>query len=224
MPGPTQERPHLGQLFAEGIMQRFVKKPLWGKPYMECSSHLMLGAYLYERAAILGRARSQSLPLLLQMCSSQEETSALEKFARDSAQGRLSRFAGSPANFPDFYLTTEAALASGQSLPPGSGFLFLEAHAKRKVPLRTSMEKLSMSTTEALAFGTIYPDLVNTMLRSYGEIDTNQWRFAREAGLDIPAEPPAASVEQLEQEVLSVVAPFVAHFYPHLVKPLNLSL
>jgi len=198
----NQQPPVLWQLFAEGIFQRFVKKPLLGKPYLEFTAHAMLAAKVYEQGAILGRARSNSLALLLQMCSSTDDTSGLEGLARQWAEGRLANCQGTPGNFLDFYLTSEAAKGAGQALPSGAGFSFLEAHGKRKLPLETSVPMLAASCTEGLAFGVLYPDLLQAMLRNH----------------------PVKSVLQLEQEVLSTVAAFAATYYTHLVEPLKLAL
>lgn len=228
MHDPIEQRPILSELFTEGILQRFVKKPLLGKPYLEFSAHAMLAVHLYERGAILGRARSRFLPQLLEMCllpkHTLEDVPGLEKFTTEQVHSRLSRFAGSATSFFDFYLTTEAARAEGQSLPAGYGFQFLQAHGKRKVPLETSVAMLWGDSTEGVAFGAMYPQLAETMMRAYSEMDPEEWRRFRSAGLDIPDRPPTATVDQLEQEVLSVVAPFAAHFYPHLVRPLKLAL
>jgi hypothetical protein len=228
MHDPTEQRPILWELFAEGILQRFVKRPLLGKPYLEFLAHAMLAVHLYEQGAILGRARVGFLPQLLEMCllpkNTVEDLPDIEKFTREQVQSRLSRFAGSPTSFFDFYLTTEAARAAeAQNLPPEYGVLFLQAHGRRKVPLETSGAMLWGNNTEGVAFGAMYPELTETMMRAYSEMDPEELRRFRSAGLDIPDWSTTATIDQLEQEVLSVVAPFAAHFYPDLARLLKLS-
>jgi hypothetical protein len=228
MADANQPAPTLAGLFAQQILAQYVRKPLFGKPYLTSASVLMTAAWVYQCCAILGRARSRFLPLLLEMCSGgpdPEHVRRLEDAARQEAPQRLRRFRGSPTDFADFYLTTEAARVAGKPLFPGEGYSLLLPLSKDKVALddTNANAKLWAASVDGVVFGTMYPERVQTMASCYSESHADAQRVA--AALLDPhrtAPKPSPTFDQLEQEVLASVAHLAAQSYPHLLKRLKL--
>jgi hypothetical protein len=141
-----------------------------------------------------------------------------------SVTDRIKKYGKEPESFRDFWLKTE--------LPQVEAILFsdldtIKRASKEKCRLGEMIPMLNLSLLEGIGFGATYPELTESMWRQEYEtppdLDPHQREireWAEAAGVVDPWE--SARLEQIEHEVLVLVAYFVAEYYPELVEPLGL--
>jgi len=231
MTNSSQRPPFLAYLAREPI-RRIWKKDILGRPYVLFLPFLITGLGLYMMGIALGHARRDKFELLLNLLYDKPpkrgELKSLTNDLTNLAQKRLddyrSCYEKEPNSFFDLFIKTELKRAGFDfEMPPKS----LQKAARMKLPLKVEPGPILLAEDdimEGIAFGASFPELTEKMWKRGSEIDLGEWHKWRERGLDIAEHPIPPVLEEVEREVLRVVAVYVSEYYPQLMKPLGLEL
>lgn len=228
----NSQRPSFLVYLAKEPVSRIWKKDILGRPYVLFLPFLITGLGLYTMGVALGYARRDKFEVLANLFySSPQKRGELKSLINDLtnlAHGRLDGYVDSyekqPDSFFDLFIRTELKKADlSFEMPPKR----LQKAAKMKLPLKMAYGPLQMAAgfiMEGVAFGASFPELTEKMWKKSCGIDLDEWHKWRERGVDITEQPTPMTLEEAEQEVLHVVAVYVAEYYPQLMKPLGLHL
>jgi len=207
----------LGQYMSEETLGPLVKKKLFGGyevPFGPCIFYV--STWLFQKGAILGRARFDRLNVLVKLFTAPGNEDDFCITLRETAKKRLADFAKEPDSFPSFWLET--------------GFSTLDLTdmnlLKTRIRLGQIFSYLDFWLSSGIGFGATYPDLVEKMWKKTFNtpIDQHEWARAREYGLDIPEEQTMLPLDDMEQHVLLEVSRYVYEYFPQLMGPLNLKI
>lgn len=234
--GGESTRPTLAEYLAGEELGRLVEKRLLRRGYnVGLAPFLITGLSVFQKAALLGRARRDRLEILAEMFVGLDAlagTRAQLGLPSQAARGRqwvveylrkvasdgMRYYGEEPESFLDLWLTSFA--------PPEVDFRDPEKMrhlAKKRIRLGMALDWLDRWVLVGISFGATFPDLTEGLWReSYEEIDLRSWAEAREYGLDIPEQPTPLPLEDMEQQVLLEVAAYAMEYFPELVTPLGL--
>ena len=213
----------LMQHLAREEVRRLAAKRLFGGGYYVPLLPLFwTGLWLFQKGAILGRARRDRLELLAKMLFQPGSEQNVYWVLNGLATARMEKYGKEPDDFVDFWVRTELPEAT-------AGHLFdvdvLKWLSKRKMRLGEALNKVNSWVLSGIAFGATYPDLTERMWNKFGERrDPASWAEARRAGLDLPEEDTILSLEEMGHTVLAEVADYALEYFPELVEPLGLRL
>jgi hypothetical protein len=221
--GPTvTRRPSLAFYLSGQLVLGLTERSLFGGRKMPFRHLLLAELYLFQKGALLGRARSDRLALLAKLVTTPGGETAFAVNADEFAAMRLSEYGGQPTNFVDFIWKTEYRRA-GVEYP--SDYRRVMQLARQKAPLRDVEPTLYAVFSEGIAFGAVFPNLVSRMWRNtYEDIDSAALDSARRLRIDLPKVLPRIALKEAENEVLSETAAYVAAWWPELASPLRLAL
>ena len=215
-------RPTLMAHLGIEAMARIIQKGLFGRPYVRFYPFLMVGCWLYQTGAILGRARPY-LDILARMFSEPGREREVYKYLLDLSAERIARYGKLPDSFFDFFMTTEYQKAGITWPPPNLDVM--KRIDNKKIPLEQAEPIAKWFLLEGIGFGAAFPDLTERMWRqTYETHDPELWARARRAGLEIPEQFAPLPLEEMEQIVLLEVASYAMEYFPELVEPLGLRL
>ena len=202
----------LSHYLAAEPLRAKTRKRLFGKPYICYGDLLDVSCFLYETAAILGRARRHRLRILTKMLVSYPSLENVENLMREmqkDATGRLERYKArsgkEPEDFYSFIKDGELAQIGLGSSSPGRK---LRKTLKRKHHLTgDTLHSVSLNVLGGIGFGRYFPEHTVTMYRNR--------QFRNRA---------CVSYEIREEQILNQIAPFIQKYFPDLVQPLDLTL
>ena len=194
---------------------QIAQKKLLGGYDVPMGAFFLTGGWLFQKGAILGRARHDSLITLAGLLASKpEEIPAVLKVVADDLLGNAGSETESITNF--FF----------KAMLPNIDIYDLDTLRKldkEKRRLGELIPKIEEYVISGIAVGAIYPDLTEKMLRAfYAKRDDKTWTLARKAGVDLPEQDTELSLEDVEQQVLLEVAEYATAYFPQLVEPLGL--
>jgi hypothetical protein len=131
-----------------------------------------------------------------------------------------------PSTSAALYFAPEATRLIGilrdAGLTDAQDWLDMHKVASHRIPLSRNFENLQMAVAQGIGFGSRYPELTSQLLTD--EIDAEKYHRLRAAGLDVPAAPPAAkTMQQRQEQVLSMIRPYIEQAWPDLVAALGLT-
>ena len=209
---------HLGM----PIVRRIANRGLLGRVNVRIQDFMFAGFWLYQTGAVLGRARSDYASLLAKMLVIPGENEhRLAEFLLDLGTERLRQYSGEPNSFLSLFYSTEWQ-NFGYSWP--YDYKAIDSLGSRKMKLDRHTElKLKMFVVEGIGLGVKQPDLTALMWKNTWDTpDHTLWRYARQAGLDIPEAPTRIPLVERERDVLLQVADYATRYHPELLDPLRL--
>lgn len=216
-------------------VKKVAKTRVLGGPYIRTYDLFVVISFVYECAALLGRARSNRADVLEKMLTGPGVTEGtFIQYVRTLAKKRLDAFRSEAGKEPDtffeFIQARELEKATGVRL---HYFLKADFRVDRKI-MKTFDAKWSVEDfqpliwqfgNEGIGFGLSFPELTEKMYRNaYEHINSALWSEAREAGLSISEEPTIVSLEERQDAVLQMVAAYTSEYYPELLALLDLRL
>jgi len=214
----------LGQHMSHEALKPLVKKKLLGGYEVLFGPCICtVSIWLFQKGALLGRARSGRLNVLVELLPITWANSGKEAdvcgVLREEAKKRLDDFGMEPDSFPTFWLKTEFSTLDLSSLE----VLML---SMKKVRLDKILPKLDTWLMSGIGFGATYPELVQKMWVGTYEtlIDMDKWVKSREYGLAIPKEQIPMPLGEKEQHVLLEVGRYVYKYFPQFLEPLGLRI
>lgn len=206
-------------------MGHLIQKGLFRGHYVWFLPFLVVGGWLYETGAILGRARRDRLEILAGMLCEPGREEGFCEWLYDLARKRIAEYGGEPDSFFRFFTEIELGKAGLSLSDPRQ----LKRAADMKLPLEQAGTMSQLHFLEGIGFGSAFPDLTERMWRqTYEPIKQDVWDACAEAqryGWRIPVpEGPPPTLEQREQQVLLEVTYFAMEHFPELVEPLGLRL
>ena len=212
----------LGQYMSKGTLGPLVRKKLFGGYEVPLGPCLInVSTWLFQKGAILGRARFDRLDVLVKLlsCDPEREEDACSELRR-VAKKRLDNFGREPHSFHTYWWETEF-----------STFDFTDSNVLKSLSVKkVCLEEIASSVDywlySGIAFGATYPQLVAKIwIQTYETSKPNEWAMAREQyGLDIPEEQTLLPLDEMEQGVLLEVGRYVFDFFPQLMEPLGLKM
>lgn len=207
----------LGQYMSKDTLGPLLKKRLFGGyevPFGSCIFNV--STWLFQKGAILGRARFDRLNILVRLLTTSGKEDDFCNMLMEVAEKRLADFGKEPDSFPTFWLET--------------GFSTLDLTdvnmLKTRMPLAQILSYLDFWLSSGIGFGASYPDLVEKMWEKTFNtpIDQHEWARARESGLDIPEKQTMLPLDDMEHHVLLEVGRYVSEYFPQLLESLGLKI
>ena len=195
-----------------------VQRRLFGKPYLLFGNYLVVSWYMYEAGAVLGRAKRDRLVTLERIlargaAARQGETI---RFLQGEAEVQLRRFGQKPDNFFEFILWRDL-----DTHRPFADVDTTRRALDTKVMLEGVEPIIKIWGLEGIGFGSLFPQLTETMYRRGHDISAERWSHARRQGLVLPEQPVAVSFEEGEKHILSRVETYTREYFPELVVALG---
>jgi len=210
---------------SEEALGPIIRKKLFGGyevPLGPCI--FIVSTWLFEKGAVLGRARSDCLNVLVKLLpvtwANPEKEDNICSSLQEVAKKRLQVFGKDPDLFHVFWHETQFNEYDLSNLD------VLRMLSMKKVRLGEIMPKLDEWLMCGIGFGATYPHLVHRMWVKTHETpkDPDKWARARKDGLDIPEEQTLQCLDDIEQHVLLQVGRYVYEYFPHLIEPLSLRI
>lgn len=214
----------LGQHMSHEALRPLVRKKLFG------GYEVLLGPcictvsiWLFQKGAILGRARSGRLNVLAKLLPRTWANSGKETdicgVLQEEAKKRLDDFGIEPDSFPTFWLKTEFSTLDRTNLE-------LIMLSMKKVPLGKIVPKLDTWLMSGIGFGATYPELVQKMWKGTYEtlMNMDKWMKSKEYGPAIPKEQTPLPLEEMEQNILLEVGRYISIYFPQLLDILGLRI
>jgi len=207
--------PTLGEHFL-GDCKHMVSKRLFGGYQMRLGSVFFAGLWVFQKGALLGRARRSSFQTLGSLVA--KPGSNVAEAMKQGAEERMSRIASREvADFWEFWRQTEYPNVAFGDLKVLK-FLF-----RRKIRLYKVISKAAFWAAEGIGFGATFPDFIESLWRrTYENPDLENWNRARQVGLDLPEHQTLLPLEEVEPQVLAEVRAFAQQNRLDLVGPLSL--
>ena len=203
-------------------MRQVIETRPFGEPYIRFSNFLQVCSFLYETAALLGRAKRDKSMVLEKMVASPEKEGDFIRYLQQRAEKRLGKFGAEPTSFYVFIASTELQ-SVGLSLT-ASPAMTLKKAFDEKWPLKTTEPFIKILGTEGIGFGSKFPDLTEKMYKNAHEnVDMKTWSEMKAHGVILPERPTVVSLEQQERATLTMLASYASEYFPELVGPLGLS-
>ena len=208
--------PTLGEHFLGDCASQMVSKRLFGGYQMTLGSMVYAGLWVFQKGALLGRARRSSFETLASLVG--QSGSKLAQVMKQSAEARMSRSSSSEvATFWQFWCLTEY---------PNIAFGDLEVWkvlGRKKIRLGEVLSRAPFWAADGIGFGAMFPDVTESLWRrSYEIADPEKWKRARQAGVELPEHETLLPLEEMESQVLAEVRAFAQENRPDLVGPLAL--
>ena len=210
--------PTLGELFLGDLASRLVSKRLFGGYQMPLGSMVYAGLWVFQKGALLGRARRSSFQALASLVAQAGSDESVAQVMRQGAEERMRRSSSSQVGtFWEFWCLTEY---------PTSPFGDLEAWkvlGRKKVRLGEVLSRAPFWAADGIGFGAMFPDVTESLWRrSYEIADPEKWKRARQAGVALPKNETLLPLEEMEPQVLAEVRAFAQQNRPDLVGLLTL--
>jgi hypothetical protein len=205
------------------------RKGLFSGEYVLFAEYLSHAQLLYETSAVLGYIYRDRLETFAELFSEPGRQADVAKLlvSGTSVADRLAGLPNEPKNFNDLFFTPElmkqarnfglTQLPELTKSPDVSRKVF-----RLKIPVQVAFQHSSMTALEGIQLGTQYPELTQKLF-SYKH-DTEEWRFAYEAGLEIgPSPPETVPWKERQVEAMTLIKPFIEKARPDLLSKLGLG-
>jgi len=214
-------------------VQKVMKKPLFGAPYIRLFNYFEVLTFMYMSGAILGRARHNKLNILGKMLIIPGATAGKAvKVLQDEAKKRLNNFRNEvgkePDTFYEFIQFRELERATGLSLTDtieaySSGNKKIMEAFDEKFPVAAGELFIKSFGLEGIGFGSSFPESTERMYKNtYEHVDMDLYSKLKAWGLALAEKPAKMGLEEVEETVLQMVAAYTLEYYPELLDPLEL--
>ena len=200
-----------------------------GELYIRLGDYYELLEFIYKSGAVLGRAMRDKLHILEKLLVPRLEPSSID-FLQELAEKRCDTFRQETDEQPDSFIkfieleTLKHDMGISWFVSYSSGNEKAKKALDKRIPIETEAAfTLNRYGLEGIGFGSRFPELTERMCRTDYENIMSEWTEARACGLDVPNKPPVESLDKREENVLQVVAAYVAKYYPELLDPLGLD-
>jgi len=222
----TTVRLSLGQYVVQDATTPFVEKKLLAGYRVDVGLVMyVIGPGVFQKGAVLGRARAERLHILAKMllADADESDEANKSFCqelRKRTQRRLKEYGQDPGELAPFSLQFE--FPDYDMLNPAT----IETMVGQKTHLAEALSLLNQWYLDGIGFGATYPKLLEEVWIKTYEKDKDQdlWANARKYGLDIPEDREGLPLADVEQQVLLEVGLYAHEFFPKLVDALSLRI
>lgn len=218
-------QPSLGQHLGTRAVSRVVTKGLFGGYFVRFSPLFWgAGLWVFEKGAVLGRARSDRLEIVARMLSQpgreRDACDFLRRTGIEQIKQWVEEYGKEPDSFHDFWAKTQFEGIDLLDLD------MIKRLSNKKYRLGEVLPKLNEWLARGIGFGAASPELTESMWRNTYEVtrDEDRWVKAARAELSIPDQPARLTLEEMQHLVLFQVAEYAAEYFPELIKPLGLLL
>ncbi len=210
--------PTLGEHFLGDLASQLVSKRLFDGYQMPLGSMVYLGLWVFQKGALLGRARRSSFHALASLVAQPGSGESVAQVMRQGAEERMRRSSSSQVTtLWEFWCLTEY---------PNIAFGDLEVWkvlGRKKVRLGEVLSRAPIWAADGIGFGAMFPDVTESLWRrSYEIADLENWKRARQAGVKLPEHETLLPLEEMEPQVLAEVRAFAKQNRPDLVGLLTL--
>jgi len=217
----TPDRPTLMEHLSRQEVRRIAEQRLLGAPDVQLLSLFWTGLLLFQKGAILGRARADRLDVLAKMLFEPGTEGNVRRLVDSLAADLINKYGGEPSSFLDFWAKTELPQELASTLFDAG---VMEKLSEKRIQMAEAGDKVAYWVLSGIAFGAKFPEIIEKMWQEMREThDTDAWVQARRWGLAIPGDDTPLSLEEMERSVLREVATYASEYFPELVEPLGLS-
>ncbi len=215
----NQERMMLGERFAMDAVGPVVEKNKSGGYEISGFNMLISGLWVFQKGAILGRARADRIEVLAKLVAQEGGEEKMCAFWRSSSEKLLDDSGKRQSSFMDLWTKLRFP-----SVDLGNMDVLKTLHS-RKYRLGEMLPQFQVAAAVGIGLGALYPELVQKMWINAYETDRDRqiWEKARSAGLDIPGKQSHLPLREMEELVLLEVYDFAKDYHPSLIKPLDLN-
>ena len=213
-------RPTLGEHFLTEMPTDALRKKRFGGYEVLAGEAVFGTAWVFHRAAILGRARADRLDGLAELLRLRRSPSGqpkpIDEALKAVAVETVAQVKTAPRSLLDYWLLTELPSADWSEAA-------LVRLRTASVPLAAVLSGANAAAAAGLAFGAAYPQAVEVLWSdAQHQAGPGPWSRAQRAGVPLTDRPERMSLATAEKSVLEDVATFVAAHYPQLLEPLKL--
>ena len=214
------ERPMLGERFAMEACAGVIKKKRSGGYEISGFNVMIASMWVFQKGAILGRARSDHINTLAQLVAVEGDEEKMCTFFKNATEEILKQYGKEPSSFLDF---SQKTLFSGIDF---GNIDTTKAFYNKKYRLGEILPDFQGVVAMGIGFGALRPELVKKMwIDSYEkDYDLDKWAEVRRYGLDIPEKQSHVPLAEIEDQVLLEVSEFVKEYDPSLIKSLGLRM
>ena len=251
MPYQPMQEPFVFYLYESPIRSIATDKKFFGGTYTTLMNYFWVLSFLYEVGAILGQARCSKLHILSEVLFSSDGLIAnypsMESY-KSEARERLDKYRQrsnrDPNTFHEFVLHRELHAVTGrdlfdslESFNRGKRNALKPFNREVRLEKETSgvswnslkeqvMLKVYLFTLEGIAFGSLFPELTEKMIREYYEsieISDKEWAGLRDSGYTSTKKARIKNFPEMKNLVMRLLAGYVNQYYPELAESLSLG-
>lgn len=208
----------LGEEFLLECLPHVVSKRLFGGYQMPLGGMVYAGLWVFQKGALLGRARRSSFQALASLIAEPGRGESLAQVMRQSAEDRMRRSSSSQVTtFWEFWQLTEYPDIAFGDLE------VLKVLGRKKIRLGEVLPKTDLWAADGIGFGAMFPDVTESLWRrSYEISDPEKWKRARQIGVELPEQQDLLPLEEIEPQVLAEVRAFAQQNRPNHLSLLTL--
>lgn len=210
----------LGAYLSTELLVDVVETTWSGKKQVRGLSVIFASMGVFQKGAILGRAKSDDIETLVKLIAKEgSEEDAIEQI-KTSTEESLKEYGKEPNSFYDFLEKTVYPEIDFTNLKT------LKTIYNQKSRLVEILPKFQVDLATGVGFGAFHPELVQKMwVTNYEtEKEPHLWAEFRQSGLDLPEKQDLMPIAEMEGHVLEEVSEWAQVHKPHLIEPLGLSL
>lgn len=196
---------------AEKLLPPFVKKSMFGKPYVPFQGYLGCYELAYEAGAVLGHAFRDDLPCVVTLFCQPGREQDFIKYLREIGSERISAV-GASNSFQAFGVDYEEERLRVKWRAQNHSDAQINQH---KMEVENAYKQIQFAITEGFALGAASPELVQRLWSSAYEqnIDPAEWSKLRAAGLRVSSDvPKPISIAERETELIPLILDFANRF------------
>jgi hypothetical protein len=212
----SASNPHLSAVFLSGLTAAEPKTRLFGGDYVEYATVSTVAAYLFQQSAIAGMELSSESEVLAPIVWPTDQAVSVLWGLADNWIEQWEELRDQEVGLGYAYLQVRyenlhSSAAAQQAMSNPGAF---QRVAQKKVDVGRATKLWRLATEEGFAVGATAPDRVLTMLGvQYDQVYSEKWQRARDAGLDLPEEPPTETADEVIAEAMTLVRGFVEANY-----------
>jgi hypothetical protein len=185
------------RILARMRVKQAENKRLLGKSYLKYGQCAALWGYLFQVGAVLGSKHADNLDEFGHaFLGLHGPPGAAGQFFKEIADGLREKGVNESMKFWD-YVSSDFASRVGYE---GDVHVFLLEHGTDKLDPHTAETLAWEYAARGAALGTVYPELARAMFeQTHTVVPTEDWKHARDAGLDIPAEQDVMTYDEVDE-------------------------
>ena len=185
------------RVMARTRVNQLLNKPVVGKPYLKLGQCHHLWSYFFQLGGILAAKHRTSLDAFGNaFLAATGPPGAVERYFTAVAEKRV----GTPINESMTFYDYVSQEFSQRAHYQGDPSLFFIENGFEKLAPETAVELAWQYSDVGAAIGAIHPNMLRRMFQaSNARVPEDEWKTARAAGLDIPAEQEVMSYEEIEE-------------------------
>ena len=189
-----------------------------GKKQVRGLSVIFASMGVFQKGAILGRAKSDDIETLVKLISVEGSEEDVIEHMKTSTEESLKEYGKEPNSFYDFLEKTVYPEIDFTNLK------ILKTIYNQKARLGEILPQFQVDLATGIGFGAFRPELVRNMwtMDYETEKDPYLWGLFRELGLNLPEKQMYMPIKEMEKIVLTQVSEWAQVHKPHLIEPLGL--